>query len=163
MFLGKKARSLKTLKTLPLAIFVVAAGILGLVWLGADAVEAGGRSITLTRNELTIPDAAFANTAALGDASCALHSLVEWEPLGSRVEVQFSLQEWSKDHWKFIASDIQPLPGKATSASVDWGQATSGSQYRHIFRLYSVKGKDGATRNHQLVSELSTPLVANCG
>ncbi len=162
MFLGKKALSSKTLKTLPLAIVAVAAGILGLAWLGADAAEARGRSVTLTRNELTIPAAATGG----GTAPC-LQSLVEWEPLGSRVEVQFFLQRRTGDYgvWGLIASDFQPLPGKATSASVDWGIGAPGFQYRHWVQIFSVKGKDGASRNHQLVSEFSSavPVFGSCG
>ena len=166
MFLGKKALSSKTLKTLPLAIVAVAAGILGLVWLGADDAEARGRSVTLARNELTIPEAAAADGG--GSAPCVLQSLVEWDPLGPTVEVQIMLQR-RKDNgiWKLTPSptDIQPLPGKATSAAKDWVNVTPGFQYRHWFQLYSVKGKDGASRNHQLVSEFSspTPEVVNCG
>jgi len=164
MFSSKKAFSVLSLagKTLPLVIVAVAAGILGLVWLGADEAEARGRSVTLTRNELTIPQAA----AGGGNAPC-LQSLVEWEPLGSKVEVQFFLQRRSGDNgtWTLIDSDIQPLPGKASSASVDWGIGAPGLQYRHLFQLYTVKGKDGASRNHQLVSEFSsaTPVFASCG
>ena len=160
MFLGKKALSLKTLKTLPLAIVAVAAGILGLVWLGADDAEAKGRSIPLTRNELTVP------ASGGGNAPC-LQSLVEWEPLGSKVEVEFYLQSRNVGNgtWKRIATDVQPLPGKATGASVDWGIGAPGLEYRHWFQLYSVKGKDGASRNHQLTSELSsaTPVFGSCG
>ncbi len=165
MFLGKKAFSVLSLagKTLPLAVVAVAAGILGLVWLGADAAEARGRSITLTRNELTIPQAA----AGGGNAPC-LQSLVEWEPLGSKVEVKFVLQRRKVGNptWDPIwDTNTQPLPGKATSAWVDWGIVDSGYQYRHWFQLYSVKGKDGASRNRQLVSVFSsaTPVFASCG
>ncbi len=162
MFLGKKALSWKTLKTLPLAIVAVAAGILGLVWLDADTAEARGRSVTLTRNELTIPVAATGG----GNAPC-LQSLVEWEPLGSRVEVEFLLQRrfGANGVWSLAGSDVQALPGKATSASVDWGIGAPGFQYRHLFQLYTVKGKDGASRNHQLVSEFSSAVLAfgSCG
>ena len=163
MFLGKKALSapsLKTLKTLPLAIIAVAAGILGLVWLGADAAEAAGRIIPLTRNELTLP------ASGTGNAPC-LQSLVEWEPLGHRVEVEFYLQSRTVGNrtWKLIDSDTQPLPGKANSASVDWGIGAPGLEYRHWFQLYSVKGKDGVSRNQQLTSEFSgaTPVFGSCG
>ncbi len=126
----------------------------------ADAAEARGRSIPLTRNQLTIP------ASGGGNAPC-LQSLVEWEPLGSKVEVQFFLQRRSGDNgtWKLIDSDIQPLPGKATGASVDWGIGAPGLQYRHWFQLFSVKGKDGVSRNHQLTSEFSSaiPLFGTCG
>ena len=159
MFLGKKAFSSKTL---PLVIVAVAAGILGLVWLGSDTAEARGRSVTLTRNELTLPAAATGG----GNAPC-LQSLVEWEPLGSRVEVQFFLQRRSGTNgvWGLVASDTQPLPGKAASASVDWGIGAPGLQYRHWVQIFSVKGKDGASRNHQLVSEFSSavPVFGSCG
>ncbi len=47
MFSSEKALSSKTLS---LAIVAVAAGILGLVWLGSDTAEARGRSVTLTLN-----------------------------------------------------------------------------------------------------------------
>lgn len=164
MFSSKKALSAFSLggKTLPLAIVAVAAGILGLAWLGADAAEARGRSVTLTRNELTLPAAATGG----GNAPC-LQSLVEWEPLGSRVEVQFFLQRRSGANgvWSLVASDTQPLPGKAASASVDWGIGAPGLQYRHWVQIFSVKGKDGASRNHQLVSEFSSavPVFGSCG
>ena len=163
MFSSKKALSVLSLagKTLPLVIVGVAAGILGLVWLGADAAEARGRSVTLNLNVITTPAADVEN------APCLLQSLAEWEPLGSKVEVQFFLQRRSGDNgtWTLIASDIQPLPGKASSASVAWGVGAPGLQYRHLFQLYSVKGKDGATRNRQLVSAFSsaTPVFASCG
>ena len=165
MFLGKKARSLKTLKTLPMAIFAVAAGILGLVWLDADSAEARGRSITLTRNELTIPEAASGN----GNVPCRLQSLVEWDPLGPTVEVQIFLQRRRVGTitWTSLISDpyTQLLPGKATGAAKDWVNVTPGFQYRQLSQVYSLKGKDGASRNHQLVSEFTsvTPEVANCG
>ena len=159
MFSSKKALSSKTLT---LAIVAVAAGILGLAWLGADAAEARGRSVTLTRNELTLPAAATGG----GNAPC-LQSLAEWEPLGSKVEVQFLLlrRTGDKGTWSLVASDIQALPGKATSASVDWGIGAPGFQYRHLFQLYTVKGKDGASRNQQLVSEFTsaTPVFGSCG
>lgn len=149
-------------KTLPLAIVAVAAGILGLAWLGADAAEARGRSVTLTRNELTLPAAATGG----GNAPC-LQSLAEWEPLGSKVEVQFLLLRRTGDNgtWSFVASDVQSLPGKATSASVDWGIGAPGFQYQHLFQLYTVKGKDGASRNQQLVSEFTSavPVFGSCG
>ena len=161
MFSGKKALSSKTL---PLAIFAVAAGILGLAWLGADAAEARGRSVTMNLNVITTP---IAETAADGGNAPCLLSLAEWEPLGSRVEVEFYLQKrlLGSDTWGRADSDIQQLPGKAASASVDWGIVEPGNEYRHWFRLYSVKGKDGASRNHQLVSEFSdaTTLVDSCG
>ncbi len=157
-------KTLKTLKTLPLAIFAVAAGILGLFWLDAEAVEARGRSITLTRNELTIPGA----TSGGGNAPCRLQSLVEWDPLGSRVEVQIRLDRRFGDNgtWTpYIYNHTQLLPGKAPGAAKDWVNVTPGFQYRQLSQVYSLKGKDGAFRNHQLVSELSsvTPEVANCG
>ncbi len=163
MFSSKKALSSKILS---LAIVAVAAGILGLVWLGADAAEARGRSVTLTRNVITTP---LAETASDGGNAPCLQSLAEWEPLGSKVEVKFVLQRrkvgnltWDDPLWN---TNTQPLPGKATSASVDWGIVDSGYQYRHWFQLHSVKGKDGATLNHQLVSEFSdaTTLVDSCG
>ena len=162
MFSSKKALSAFSSKTLPLAIVAVAAGILGLVWLGSDTAEARGRSVTLTRNELTLPAAATGG----GNAPC-LQSWAEWEPLGSKVEVQFLLQRRSGDNgtWTLIGSDVQPLPGKATSATVDWGTGAPGFQYRHLFQLYTVKAKDGALRNHQLVSEFTsaTPVFGSCG
>ena len=156
MFLSKKALSWKTL---PLAAVVVAAGIFGLIWLGADPAEARGRSATLTRNNLVAP-----GTPA-GNAPC-LQSLVEWEPLGSKVEVEFLLQ-WkpvNSTTWRIQALDKQLLPGKATRATVDWGYVAPGLQYRHIVWLYSVKGKNGVYRNRQLVSEYSidTPVVFSC-
>ncbi len=162
MFSSKKALSAFSSKTLPLAIVAVAAGILGLAWLGAEAAEARGRSVTLTRNELILPAAATGG----GNAPC-LQSLVEWEPLGSRVEVQVFLQRRSGANgvWSLVASDTQPLPGKAASASVDWGIGAPGLQYRHWVQIFSVKGKDGASRNHQLVSEYSSavPVFGSCG
>ena len=160
MALGKKALSSKTLQALPLAIVAVAAGILGLVWLGADPIDAAGRSVTLTRDELTLP------AAGGGNAPC-LQSLAEWEPLGSRVEVQFTLlrRTGPNNPWTPTAYDTQALPGKATSAWVDWGIRAPGLEYRHLFQLYTVKGKDGASRNHQLVSEVfnATPIFVSCG
>ncbi len=162
MFSSKKVLSTFSSKTLSLAIVAVAAGILGLAWLGADAAEARGRSVTLTRNELTLPAAADGG----GNAPC-LQSLVEWEPLGSTVEVQFFLQRRSGANgvWSLVASDSQPLPGKAASASVDWGIGAPGLQYRHWVQIFSVKGKDGASRNRQLVSAFSSavPVFGSCG
>ena len=159
----KKALSLNTTSnTIAWAMVALAAGILGLVWLGTNTAEAGGRTVTLTRNELTVPAAATGG----GNAPC-LQSLAEWEPLGSKVEVQFLLQRRSGDNgtWSLVALDIQSLAGKASSASVDWGIGAPGFQYRHLFQLYTVKGKDGASRNRQLVSEFTsaTPVFASCG
>ena len=169
MFSSKRALSVLSLagKTFPLVIVAVAAGILGLVWLGADPAEARGRSVTLTRNELTIPEATAAAADGGGNAPC-LQSLAEWEPLGSKVEVKFVLltRRVGNGTWVTLGEpNIQPLPGKATSASVDWGIVDPGFEYRHWFLLYSVKGKDGATLNHQLISEFSrpTPVFASCG
>ena len=157
MFSSKKVLSAFSSKTLPLAIFAVAAGILGLAWLGTDAAEARGRSVTLTRNVITTPNA---ETAADGGNAPCLLSLAEWEPLGSKVEVEFYLQRKSKNSTSWGPAllpnrIIQALPGKATSASVDWGIVEPDFEYRHLFQLYTVKGKDGASRNRQLVSEFS--------
>ncbi len=167
MFPSKKALSAFSLgsKTLPLAIVAVAAGILGLAWLGAGAAEARGRSVTMTLNVITTP---IAETASDGGNAPCLQSLAEWEPLGSKVEVKFVLltRRVGNATWVTLGEpNIQPLPGKATSASVDWGIVDSGYQYQHWFQLHSVKGKDGATLNHQLVSEFSdaTTLVDSCG
>ena len=160
MFSSKKSFSAFSLggKTLPLAIVAVAAGILGLAWLGADAAEARGRRITLTRNELTIPAAA----ADGGNGPCLLQSLVEWAPLGSRVEVEILLQQRSPSFPTWTS--VQSLPGKATSASVVWDDVAPGYQYRQWVQFYSVKGKDGASRNRQLFTEWSdvTAVVGNC-
>jgi hypothetical protein len=107
MFLSKKALSFKALS---LAIVAVAAGILGLVWLGADAVEAGGRGVTVNHNQLTITTPASDD----GNAPCRLQSLVEWEPLGHKVEAEILLQRRSRN-FEFWTT-VQSLPGKATSA-----------------------------------------------
>ena len=160
MFLNNRSVSWKTL---PLVVVVVAAG----VWLGADSVEARGRSATLKQNVLTLSAAATAVDNA--PARCHLQSLVEWEPLGSKVQVEFVLQHkknptssWAGN----VSSGPQLLPGKATSASVDWDVAP-GYEYRHWFKLYSVKGKAGAFQNQQLAAEFSdeTPpkTVVSCG
>ena len=96
MFLGKMALSSKTpkltLKILNLAIAAVVVGITGLVWLGPDAAEAAGRKVTLTWNEIITPSATTTTpfSAAPANAPC-LVSVAEWEPLGSRVEIQFIL------------------------------------------------------------------------
>ena len=110
----------------------------------------------------------LAETASDGGNAPCLQSLAEWEPLGSKVEVKFVLltREVGDETWVTLGEpNIQPLPGKATSASVDWGTGAPGLQYRHLFQLYTVKGKDGATRNRQLVSAFSsaTPVFASCG
>ena len=107
MFLSKKALSFKALS---LAIVAVAAGILGLVWLGADAVEAGGRCVTVNHNQLTITTPASDD----GNAPCRLQRLVEWEPLGHKVEAEILLQRRSRN-FEFWTT-VQSLPGKATSA-----------------------------------------------
>ena len=142
--------------TIPLAITMAATGIFLLMGLGSDTVEARGRSITLTRNDLVAPVTA----ADAGNASC-LQSLVEWEPLGSKVEVEFLLQirlPGSPD-WAYAGRITQLLPGKAKGATVDWPDVRPGYEYRHLFRMYSVKGKDGGTRNHQLSSDFSAPFI----
>lgn len=173
MFLGKMALSSKTpkltLKILNLAIAAVVVGITGLVWLGPDAAEAAGRKVTLTWNEIITPSATTTTpfSAPPANAPC-LVSVAEWEPLGSRVEIQFILlsRPSGTSGWMPLTpSDPQLLPGKATSASVDWGIVAPGFEYRHLFQLYTVKGKDGATRNHQLISEFSNaiPVTTSCG
>jgi len=73
--------------SIPLAITMAAAGIFLLIGLGSDAVEARGRSVTVTRNDLVTPV-----TAADGGNAPCLQSLVEWEQVGSKVEVEFLLQ-----------------------------------------------------------------------
>ena len=145
----------KRFVTIPLAITIAAAGIFLLVGLGSATVEARGRNITVTRNDIVIP----------GNTTC-LNSLVEWEPVGSKVEVEFLLQARSGrlQNWTIIDSNTQLLPGKAKGATVDWPRVTPGNQYRHLFRMYSVKGKDGRTRNHQLSNDFSTQVseAATC-
>ena len=176
MFSSKKALSAFSSKTLPLAIVAVAAGILGLVWLGSDTAEARGRSITLTRNVITTPNAETAAADGGGNAPC-LQSLVEWEPIGSKVQVEITLFRRANGSqlppgttptWQRIDTSTQLLPGKATSATVDWPDwpdVTPGDQYRHLFQAYTVKGKGGASRNRQLASGYSnpTPYFASCG
>ena len=139
---------------------MTAAGIILLVGLGSDTVEARGRSITVTRNDLVAPETA----ADAGNAPC-LQSLVEWEPVGSKVEVEFLLHGRgnSLQGWKIIDYNVQLLPGRAQAATVDWTKVAPGQEYRHLFRTYSVKGKDGSTRNHQLSSEFSAPFIGTLG
>ena len=140
----------KRFETIPLAIAMAAAGIFLLVGLGSDPVEARGRSITVTRNDIVAP----------GKAAC-LQSLVEWEPVGSKVEVEFLLQTrlGNASTWKIVDTNTQFLPGKAQGATVDLPDVTPGNQYRHLFRTYSLKGKGGSTRNHQLSSGFSAPFI----
>ena len=153
MFLCKKALSALSSKTLPLAIVAVAAVILGLVWLGAGAAEARGRSVTLNHNKLTITTPASNN----GNGPCRLQSLVEWEPLGHRVEVEILLQKRSGSFPTWTS--VQALPGKANSASVDWDDVAPGYQYRQWFQIYSVKGKDGASA---APANLKSSIKDNC-
>ena len=159
MFLSKKAFSWTTL---PLAVVVVVAGIFGLVWLDADPAEARGRSATLIRNDVVAPESAV----GAGNAPC-LQSLVKWAPLGSKVEVDIVLQRRIRNssNWWFQDKHTQLLPGKTNGVVVEWEDVVPGFEYRHFFRMYSVNGKDGAYRNHQLAGEMSpiTPEVASCG
>ena len=60
---------------------------------------------------------------------------------------------------RIVDRDTQSLPGKAQSATVDWPDATPGFQYRHLFQLYTVKGRDGSSRNQQLASEFAATLL----
>ena len=138
--------------SIPLAITMAAAGIILLLGLGSDTVEARGRSITVTRNDLVTP----ATATDGGNAPC-LQSLVEWEPVGSKLEVEFLLQGRgnSLQSWKIIGHTTQLLPGRAQAATVDWTNVAPGQEYRHLFRSYSLKGKDGSSRNQQLSSEFS--------
>ncbi len=140
----------KGFATIPLAITMAAAGTFLLVGLGSDTVEARGRNVTVTRNDIVAP----------GRATC-LNSLAEWEPVGSKVEVEFLLQArlGNASSWKIIDRDTQSLPGKAQSATVDWPEATPGFQYRHLFQMYTVKGRDGSSRNQQLASDFSPPVL----
>ena len=142
------------IKVLTLAFVAITAGMVGLVWLGAGSAEARGR-VTLGPNELLPPGLA----ADGGDIHC-LRSYVEWEPMGSKVSVRLVLQEKIGTTWlPLIGLHDQLMPGKSTGVTVDWpNQVTSGHKYRHIFQLYSVRGKEGAIRNHQLISEYSEEI-----
>ena len=146
----------KRYATISLAITMAAAGIFLLMGPGSDTVEARGREVTVTLNDLVAP-----GTAADAGITPCLQSLAEWEPVGSKVEVEFVLQarSGSASSWKFVDRSIQSFPGKAKSATADWPGATPGFQYRHLFQLYSVKGKDGSSRNQQLASDFSNPVL----
>ena len=159
MFSSKKATSQKTI---PLAMIAVAAAVLALTWLGVDSAEARGRSIPLTKNEITLP------AAPDGAGNVPLQSQVEWQPLGSKVRVKLFLFQCSpvyKTWGSPIASTTQLLPGKAPGAVVDWGDADPTLKYRHLVQIYSVKGKDGSSANRQLASEfsLATQGIGPCG
>ena len=146
----------KRFATISLAITMAATGIFLSVGPGSDTVEARGRSVTVTRNDIVAPGI----TTASGIGPC-LQSLAEWEPVGSKVEVEFVLQArlGNASSWKIVDRSTQSLPGKAQSATVDWPDAAPGFQYRHLFQLYSVKGKDGSSRNQQLASDFTETFL----
>ncbi len=139
----------KRFATISLAITMAAAGTFLFLGLGSDTVEARGREVNVTHNDI-VP----------GKATC-LNSLAEWEPVGSKVEVEFVLQTrlGNSSTWTIVDRTTQSLPGKAQSATVDWPEATPGFQYRHLFQLYSVKGRGGNSRNQQLASGFSPPVL----
>ena len=146
----------KRFATISLAITMAAAGTFLFVGTGSDTVEARGREVTVTRNDLVAPITA----AGAGVAPC-IQSQAEWEPVGSKVEVEFVLQARSSSasSWKIVDRNTQSLPGKAQSATVDWPDAAPGFQYRQLFQLYSVKGRDGSSRNQQLASDFTATFL----